>query len=72
MGAFFDFALAQRNACLVHQQFQLKALLFDNAAGLLVTEALEIPTHDLIQRGFAADFIVDDAVARHVHAHIRG
>ena len=70
MGTLFDLTLTQGNARLVHEQLELETFRLDNTAGLLVAEALEIPAHDLIQRRFTADIVIDDAVACHVDAHI--
>ena len=72
MGALLDCALPKRNAGLIHQQLQLEALLLHHAARLLVTQALEITADDLVQRCLAADLIINNAVARHIDAHIRG
>ncbi len=69
----FHFALAHGQPGLIHQQFQLVALaLLDGAGDLLLAQALEVAAHDLLAGGFAADCIVHDAVACHVHAHVRG
>ena len=70
MGTLFDLTLTQGNARLVHEQLELETFRLDNTAGLLVAEALEIPAHDLIQRRFTADIVINDAVACHVDAHI--
>ena len=69
-GTLFDLTLTQGNARLVHEQLELETFRFDNTAGLLVAEALEIPAHDLIQRRFTADIVINDTVACHVDAHI--
>ena len=73
MSLLFHFALAHGQVGLIHQQFQLVALgLLDRAGDLLLTQALEVAAQDFLAGGFAADRIVHDAVACHVHAHVRG
>ena len=58
---------------LIHQQLQLVALaLLGGAGDLLLAQALVVPAHDLLAGGLAADCVVHDAVAGHVHAHVRG
>lgn len=57
--ARFDLTLTQGNARLVHEQLELETFRLDNTAGLLVAEALEVPAHDLIQRRFTADIVID-------------
>ena len=69
----FNFPCAHGQPGLIHQQFQLVALaLLGGAGDLLLAQALVVPAHDLLAGGFAADGVVHDAVASHVHAHIRG
>ena len=43
-----------------------------SAGDLLLAQALEVAAHDLLAGGLTADLIVHDAVACHVHAHVRG
>ena len=72
MGTLFDLTLTQGNAGLIHQQLQLEAFLLHHTARLLVAQALKITADDLVQRCLSADLIINNAVARHIDAHIRG
>ena len=63
---------AHRQACLVDQQLQLEAVVLGGAAHFLVAQALHVAAQNLLQRGLAADFVVNDAVAGHVDAHVGG
>ena len=68
----FHGTVADSQTGLIQQQLQLEDLTVHVLADLVVTEGLEIAADDLVAGGLAAGFVVHDAVAGHVHAHIRG
>ena len=56
---------------VAHQQLEAVQLLLVCAPLTHQTRGFEISAHDLLTRGFAADFVVRDRIARHVYAHVR-
>ncbi len=72
MSLLFHGTVADSQTGLIQQQLQLEDLTVHVLADLVVTEGLEIAADDLVAGGLAAGFVVHDAVAGHVHAHIRG
>ena len=72
MGLLFHGAHADADARLVQQQFQLVAVILDDTAGFLVAQALEVAADNFLAGSLLADFIVNDAVACHINAHVGG
>ena len=60
------------NTGLLHQQLQLAQIVAGLARAALLTHAFIIAANDLLLAGAAAHGIVRNAVAGHVHAHVRG
>ena len=57
---------------LLHQQLQFVHQLLIHLSLEPVGEGSIVPAEDLHPGGLAADLVVHDAVARHVHSHVRG
>ena len=78
-GAFFrlhghgnDPAFLQMGMGLSEKKLDLVGFLLLAGTGDQSIHALVIPADDLLTGCFAADLVIDDAVARHVDAHVRG
>ena len=56
----------------MHEQLQLLELLLAAAALLDGAGGLEVAADDFLLGGLAAHRVVDDGIAHHVHAHVRG
>ena len=67
-----DPAVGHGDAGLLHQKLQLIEDGLGTVAAFQIAETVIIAPDDFLSGSFPADLVVDDAVPRHIDAHIRG
>ena len=69
-GCDSNLSVSRRDLCLLHQKFDLVECVFRTKSLFDIADLSIITADDLSLSGFAADLIITDAVADHIHAHV--